>query len=112
MRLIVSRLTPTALMADRGEASAEVRKRVLEARERQVHRGGLNRDLVRDCLDELPVDKSAERALMRIADDKGMTARGWDRVRKVARTIADLEGADTAVGEHVLEAVELRGEWE
>lgn len=111
MRLVVSRLAPTAMMADRGETSADVRGRVVAARRRQDNRGELNRDLHRDRLDELPTSDSAEKALLRIADDTAMTARGWDRVRKVARTIADLAGADTVNGGHVDEAVELRGNW-
>jgi magnesium chelatase family protein len=51
-------------------------------------------------------------ALVTSALGKGvLTARGADRVRRVARTIADLEGA-TQVGEdHMAEAIGLRGEW-
>ena len=40
-----------------------------------------------------------------------LTARGGDRVRRVARTIADLEGADQVEEHHMAEAVGLRGEW-
>jgi magnesium chelatase family protein len=45
-------------------------------------------------------------ALTRLA----LTARGHDRVLRVARTIADLEGADTVGAEHLGEALQFRGE--
>ena len=111
MRLVVHRLSPTALMDKRGEASAVVRERVMAARSYQSRRGVLNRDLTRDVLDELPVDAAANAELMKIADGKDMTARGWDRVRKLARTIADLGDCDVVARRHVVEAVELRGTW-
>jgi magnesium chelatase family protein len=37
-----------------------------------------------------------------------LTARGWDRVRRVARTLADLEGSTDIGGEHVTEALAYR----
>jgi magnesium chelatase family protein len=40
-----------------------------------------------------------------------LTARGADRVRRVARTIADLEGVAKVTEEHMAEAIGLRGEW-
>ncbi len=112
MRLVIHRLSPTALMDPRGEGSVPVRERVIAARLHQGDRGGLNRDLTRDELDELPFDSAAKTTLVQIADGKDMTARGWDRVRKLARTIADLGDCDVVAQRHVIEAVELRGTWE
>jgi magnesium chelatase family protein len=40
-----------------------------------------------------------------------LTARGGDRVRRVARTIADLEGSEEVEETHMAEAIGLRGEW-
>lgn len=111
LRLVIERLAPDALMEPRGEASAPVQARVLACRERQVGRGTLNRDLSRDHLDELPVTDEAGGALLALAREPAMTARGWDRVRKVARTLADLESADVVDARHISEAARLRGEW-
>jgi magnesium chelatase family protein len=111
MRLVIVRLSPDALMEPRGEESAPVQSRVLAARVRQNGRGTLNRDLSRDQLDELPVSQVASESLMALAREPAMTARGWDRVRKVARTLADLDATDTVDREHIAEAASLRGDW-
>jgi magnesium chelatase family protein len=58
----------------------------------------------------VPLDPAARRmfdtALTRLA----LTARGHDRVLRVARTIADLDRSDTVAAEHVGEALQFRGE--
>jgi magnesium chelatase family protein len=111
MRLAIVRLAPDALMESRGEGSAPVQARVLAARARQNQRGTLNRDLTRDQLDELPGTQAASETLMVLAREPAMTARGWDRVRKVARTLADLDATDKVEEQHVSEAASLRGDW-
>jgi magnesium chelatase family protein len=111
MRLVIVRLAPDALMAPRGEASAPVQARVLAARTHQNIRGTLNRDLTRDQLDELPHTHGASEALVALAREPAMTARGWDRIRKVARTLADLDSTDEVGAKHISEAASLRGEW-
>jgi magnesium chelatase family protein len=80
------------------------------ARRVQEARGSLNRSLGRDGLDSLPWTDDAGRLLASAMDRQGLTGRGWDRVRRTARTIADLEGAEVATGDHVAEALALRGE--
>ncbi|MCL1598923.1 MAG: YifB family Mg chelatase-like AAA ATPase, partial [Actinomycetia bacterium] len=94
MRIRVERLTATELMAERGESSHDVRQRVIAARAVQRSRSMLNRDLTRDELDDLPVSIGANVVLRRVAGQDKMTARGWDRIRRVARTLADLDGMD------------------
>ena len=111
IRLVITRLAPDALMEPRGEASAPVQRRVLAARERQCERRTLNRDLSRDQLDALAVSGSAVASLRALARKPAMAARGWDRIRKVARTLADLEGVDVVDEQHIVEAAGLRGEW-
>jgi len=107
----VSRPAAEAVAGPPGEESAVVRGRVETARDRQWVRGSLNRDLSRDALDGGEFS-SESGGLLRAAVDTGrLTARGYDRVRRVARTIADVEGVDEVSDGHVAEALALRGGW-
>jgi magnesium chelatase family protein len=108
LRVSVPRVEAAELLGSGGEPSAAVRSRVLEARSIQENRGVLNRSLGRDLLDSLPWAAAAGRMLAMAMDRQALTGRGWDRVRKTARTIADLEGAEEAGGDHVAEALALR----
>ncbi len=91
-----------------GEASDDVAARVAKARDAQTARGVLNRHLARDQSKETP----AAGALVAAAVGSGvLTARGGDRVRRVARTIADLAGLDQVGEDHTAEAIGLRGDW-
>jgi magnesium chelatase family protein len=92
-----------------GEASSQVVARVEMAREAQLERGQINRYLVpsRDGLES----EAARRLVAAAVGGALLTARGGDRVRRVARTIADLEGATQVEEEHMAEAIGLRGEW-
>jgi magnesium chelatase family protein len=98
-----------------GEASAQIRERVVTARRRQHQRfrdrpkitcnarmG--SRELKRYCaLDEATLE------LLKFAmADLNLSARAYDRILKVARTIADLAGADPIASEHVSEAIQYR----
>jgi len=111
IRVAVPRLTADELAGPPGEPAGPVWRRVAAAREVQAARGVLNRDLDRGRLDAMGWGPGAERRLREAVERVALTARGWDRVRRVARTIADLAGSE-AVGEaHVAEALALRGEW-
>jgi magnesium chelatase family protein len=92
-----------------GEPSAEVANRVDQARAAQAARGQINRHLAPSA--DL-LESAAAKALVAAAIGSALlTARGADRVRRVARTIADLALVDQVEEEHMAEAIGLRGEW-
>jgi magnesium chelatase family protein len=92
-----------------GEATAQVSPRVERAREAQLKRGQVNRYLVptRDSQES----EAAQRLVATAVGSAVLTARGADRVRRVARTIADLEDSAQVEEQHMAEAIGLRGEW-
>lgn len=102
-----------------GEPSTVMRERVLCARERQAARnprergGGAPR--VNARLDSRGLrafcrpDAAGARLLEQAADRLALTARAHDRILRVARTIADLAGADQIAREHLAEALQFRG---
>jgi magnesium chelatase family protein len=92
-----------------GEPTATVAARVGSARAAQAERGVLNRYLTPGAASG---ETGAAHRLVAEAVGIGLlTARGGDRVRRVARTIADLHGADAVEEHHMAEAIGLRGEW-
>ncbi len=107
----VRRLHADELQGPPGEPSAHVAARVAAARAIQARRGSLNRSLGRAELDDLPMHGPATTILARAVDSAGLTARGFDRIRRVARTLADLESVEVVGEEHVAEALALRGSW-
>jgi magnesium chelatase family protein len=94
-----------------GETSAVVRERVLAARRRQEARcGGPNAELSSPELRETAWPDTEGRALVATAVDRlGLTGRGHDRLLRVARTIADLDGAAGLGVRHLAEALQFRG---
>lgn len=113
LQLFVARVEREALTARRdpaAEDSAAVRARVVSAHRRQMSRAGKpNAQLVpgeieRDC----PLDEPGRRLFETAMTRMGLSARGYHRVLKVARTIADLAGADAIAAGHVGEALRLR----
>ncbi|MFM8957091.1 MAG: YifB family Mg chelatase-like AAA ATPase, partial [Actinomycetota bacterium] len=99
----------------KGETSAMVAARVLRARAIAVERNGtvnstVNAKIAVDDLDTVAPLAPAARALLRRELEVGrLSGRGLHRVRRVARTIADLDGAPVVVGEsHVATALQLR----
>jgi magnesium chelatase family protein len=98
-----------------GESSATIAGRVAAARERQATRFRdapelrVNADLEGAVLEEHAGPDSEGRELIgRVAERMGLSARGYHRVLRVARTIADLEGSPTVRRPHVAEAISFR----
>jgi magnesium chelatase family protein len=96
--------------------SEEVRAQVIAARERQTARlagtdalcnAQMDAALVRE---HARLDEEGERLLRTVYERTRLSARGHERVLKVARTIADLDGAEAIASEHVLQALRLRRE--
>lgn len=96
--------------ATREETSAEIRARVLQARQRQYDRQGIyNKQIQPNQLPEFcPLTKEASMILSAAFERLGMTARSYDRTLRVARTIADLAGSSMIEGEHLAEALQYR----
>ncbi|MGA8922648.1 MAG: ATP-binding protein, partial [Candidatus Dormiibacterota bacterium] len=94
----------------RGESSNVVRQRVIAARQRQFERQGcLNAQLRPVRLRQLAGLSTASRlTLERWAEQRGLTARGFHRAWRVARTSADLDGSEQIDVAHVLEALGYR----
>ncbi len=98
-----------------GESSAQIRARVIKARALAAERMAQEREIFCNAqLDAAGIRKycvadDAAMAVLRGAYDRlGLSARGYDRVMRVARTIADLAGSELIRAEHVAEAIQLR----
>jgi magnesium chelatase family protein len=95
-----------------GEPSASILARVVTARQRQLGRGPLLNARLhgRALRDQTRIEGEARRILDAALAKLSLTARGHDRVMRVARTIADLDAAERIGAEHLAEALQFRGE--
>ena len=97
---------------ERAESSARVKERVDAARavqqERQPHLASNSR-MGREELDKFcALDDACQRLMKGAFDRMGLTARSYDRILRVARTIADLDGSETIQAVHLAEALQYR----
>ncbi|OIQ29056.1 MAG: magnesium chelatase [Bacteroidetes bacterium MedPE-SWsnd-G2] len=99
----------------KGEPSSDIRKRVTAAREIQTKRfedsssvhynAQMNtKQIAKYC----QLDKASLELLKQAMERLNLSARAYDRILKVSRTIADLESADTINGNHISEAIQYR----
>jgi len=104
------------LSSDRkGEPSGKIRERVQKAREFQTNRFKdrklmyCNADMQsKDIRKYCQVDDTGKALLKSAITKLGLSARAYDRILKVSRTIADLEGAEDIRPEHLSEAIQYR----
>lgn len=104
------------LSSDRlAEKSEDIRKRVIKARDIQTERFGnkpelhanaqMSPQMVRDLC---KIDMAGQALLKRAMEKLGLSARAYDRILKVSRTIADLAGSEEIKLEHLAEAIHFR----
>ena len=98
--------------AQRGESSAVVRERVIQAYQRQQARQGkANNELSPSELDQFAPLGDAESRILAMAQSRlNLSARGYHRVLRVARTIADLAGSEAIQTPHLTEALSYRSQ--
>lgn len=115
LQLIMKPIDPKTMMRRRpAESTAEIAERVRKARERQKERlasegifcnaGMNNRMIEKYC----HLDSRCRNLLEKLIDKAGFSARACSRIIKLARTIADLEGAESIMPEHIAEAAGYR----
>ena len=96
------------------ESSAEVKKRVDAARDRQHERFGQGSSMCNARMgpDEMrkycDLDEASAALMKQAFEAMGLTARSYDRILKVARTVADLDGCETIEPQHIAEAIQYR----
>jgi magnesium chelatase family protein len=98
-----------------GEPSGAIRERVLAARAVQQSRFGgssappVNARMAHKKIKEsCVVDEASTEMLRHAMEDLHLSARAYDRILKVARTIADLAGSEAIVSDHIGEAIQYR----
>lgn len=99
----------------RGESSVEIRKRVIKARDIQTERFSEFKKIhynaqmgVKQIREYCALDKASKELLKTAMERLNLSARAYDRILKVSRTIADLEGAESIFGDHISEAIQYR----
>jgi magnesium chelatase family protein len=98
------------------EGSAEIRERVIRAREVQLNRFAVNKERIysnaqmgsRQIRAYCELSTDCERLLERAMAQQGLSARAHDRILKVARTVCDLDHGGNIEAKHIAEAIQYR----
>lgn len=104
----------TLSSTEKAESSAAIRERVNRARKRQLARMEqthvpCNARLSPGAMEKVCVlAGSAKKMLQQAFERMGMSARAYDRILKVARTVADLDGCETIDAGHIAQAIQYR----
>ncbi|MFD1551072.1 magnesium chelatase [Putridiphycobacter roseus] len=100
---------------EKGESSADIRERVIAARDLQSNRfkelNGIyyNAQMTAKMIEKYcQIDDNGNRLLKLAMDKMGLSARSYARILKVARTIADLAGSESILSAHIAEAIQYR----
>ena len=94
---------------DGGATSEQMRSRVDSARAAQQTRGYYNSMIPSSALRAVcALDEAGERTMEMAVRRLGLSARAHDRILKVSRTIADLDGSERVSAKHLAEAVQYR----
>lgn len=112
-------VTPVAFQSlsddNSAESSKDIQSRVVNARQIQESRFGENESLynnahmsTKQVKDVCQIDQAGKTLLNRAMDKLGLSARAYDRILKVSRTIADLNGSEAIKSEHLAEAIQFR----
>lgn len=99
----------------KSESSKQIRQRVMQARTMQAHRfqqnphvhcnAQMSSKAVRDvCI----ISDTGNQLLKTAMERLNLSARAYDRILKVARTIADMENSETIENQHLAEAIQFR----
>jgi len=96
----------------RGETSSNIRERVIAAKEKQqkrfkrpVSNAHMTTKMIKECC---RIDSAGENLLRDAMNRLHLSARAYDRILKVARTIADLAGSENIIPEHMAESIQYR----
>jgi magnesium chelatase family protein len=99
----------------KGESSAQIRERVTKAREKQSKRFEdidyihYNAQMdVKQIRKFCALDENSKQLLKTAMEKLNLSARAYDRILKVSRTIADLAGVENITGDHISEAIQYR----
>jgi magnesium chelatase family protein len=98
-----------------GETSTEIRERVVAARQQQQQRFAHNPKITcnartgpKEIKEFCALDETTKELLTNAMTEYNLSARAYDRILKVARTIADLDAAEIISSDHISEAIQLR----